>query len=209
MYIQPIANNNITMRAKYEPPKKSWKIFKKKVGQKMLDIFPTVDFKNPSNNIKKINNRLILPAENRAILGGTAIILQPIIDSSNKNVDEKTRKTSVCRTIAKIAVGTLVGVIIRGASYNIVKQMTNINGTKKISKVLIPKSFLNGNNKEVALENYRCALSNFFAILAMLYTNFAIDAPLTTKFTNYLTKKVNNKDANKETYKNQKEAIYG
>ena len=39
------------------------------------------------------------------------------------------------------------------------------------------------------LENYRSALSTGTAILAMLVTNFAIDAPLTVKMTNKLKKK--------------------
>ena len=38
---------------------------------------------------------------------------QPFIDASNKNVDEKTRKVSVARTIAKIIAGTLTGYFVR------------------------------------------------------------------------------------------------
>ena len=42
----------------------------------------------------------------RAILGVTALVMQPYIDWKNKSVDEKTRKVAVARTVAKIIAGT-------------------------------------------------------------------------------------------------------
>ena len=38
--------------------------------------------------------------ENRLILGISALASQPFIDYYNKNVDEKTRKYSVCKAIS-------------------------------------------------------------------------------------------------------------
>ena len=68
--------------------------------------------------------------------------------------------------------------------------MTNINGTTKFSKSLLPKKYIEEIAKEPKfLENYRSALSTGTAILVMLVTNFAIDAPLTVKMTNKLKKK--------------------
>ena len=68
--------------------------------------------------------------------------------------------------------------------------MTNINGSGKLSKTLLPKKYIDELAKEPKfLENYRNALSTGSAILVMMFTNFAIDAPLTVKMTNALKKK--------------------
>ena len=187
----------------------SWSSFKNRVKQKVFDALPNADFKNPSESIKRVNERISRPAENRAIMGVTAIALQPAIDGSNKKVDEKTRKMSVCRTIAKIVVGTLVGIIVRGSAYSLVKNMTNFNGTGKYSKFLLPSKHIESlkNNPEF-LANYRSALSTATAICAMMFTNFAIDAPLTVKLTNRLTK--NLKETSDDTQPKQKmEVKYG
>ena len=51
--------------------------------------------------------------------------------------------------------------------------MTNINGTTKFSKSLLPKKYIEEIAKEPKfLENYRSALSTATAILVMLVTNF-------------------------------------
>ena len=208
MYIQPISNNEISFCRNPMKPN-SWSSFKNSVKQKVFDALPNADFKNPSEAIKKVNERISRPAENRAIMGVTAIALQPSIDGSNKKVDEKTRKMSVCRTIAKIVVGTLVGIIVRGSAYSLVKNMTNFNGTGKYSKFLLPSKHIESlkNNPEF-LANYRSALSTATAICAMMFTNFAIDAPLTVKLTNRLTK--NLKETSDDTQPKQKmEVKYG
>ena len=185
MYVQPISeNNNIAMYGKWD-----------RIKQKLFDKLPNATLKNPSEKIEKITDYISRPGPNRAIMGATAIFMQPAIDGSNKKVDEKTRKLSVCRTIAKILVGTLVGIAVRGSSYKIVEKMTQINGTGKLSNKLLTPEFLedflkNKNNLEV----YRSALSYFTAFMAMLVTNFAIDAPLTALLTNELQSKILDKE---------------
>ena len=187
MYIQPISENNISMRGKPSP--KSWKAAAERIKQKVFDALPDATFKDTSKFWKTVDSRISRPAENRAIMGLTALAMQPIIDASNKKVDDKTRKTSICRTISKIVVGTLVGICVRGSAYHLVKNMTNVNGTSKFSKLLLPKKYIHELVREPKfLENYRSALSTGTAILAMLVTNFAIDAPLTVKMTNSLKK---------------------
>ena len=168
----------------------SWKAITNRIKQKLFDAVPDATFKDTSKFWRNVDSRISRPAENRAIMGVTALALQPAIDASNKKVDEKTRKISICRTISKIVVGALVGICVRGSAYNLVKNMTNINGTTKFSKSLLPKKYIEEIAKEPKfLENYRSALSTGTAILVMLVTNFAIDAPLTVKMTNKLKKK--------------------
>ena len=205
MYIQPISDNNISMYGKPDP--KSWKAITDRVKQKLFDTVPNATFKDTSKFWRRVDSKISRPAENRAIMGITALSLQPIIDSQNKEVDEKTRKISICRTISKIVVGTLVGICVRGAAYKLVKNMTNVNGTGKLSKTLLPKKYIEELTKEPKfLENYRSALSTGSAILAMLVTNFAIDAPLTVKMTNVLKKKF---VEDKETNPIKKEVLHG
>ena len=197
MYVQPISeSNNIAMHGKWD-----------KIKQKLFDKLPDATFKNPSEKIERITDYISRPGPNRAIMGATAIVMQPAIDASNKKVDEKTRKLSVCRTVAKIIVGTLVGIAVRGSSYKLVEKMTQINSKGKLSSRLLAPEFLEDflKNKD-NLEVYRSALSYFTAFMAMLVTNFAIDAPLTALLTNKLQSKVLEKDAQKEN--ESKEVTY-
>ena len=197
MYVQPISeSNNIAMHGKWD-----------KIKQKLFDKLPDATFKNPSEKIERITDYISRPGPNRAIMGATAIVMQPAIDASNKKVDEKTRKLSVCRTVAKIIVGTLVGIAVRGSSYKLVEKMTQINSKGKLSSRLLAPEFLVDflKNKD-NLEVYRSALSYFTAFMAMLVTNFAIDAPLTALLTNKLQSKVLEKDAQKEN--ESKEVTY-
>lgn len=83
------------------------------------------------------------PAENRGIMGATALLTQPAIDASNHKVDKETRRVSVNRTIAKIIAGTGVGMfVVRGPIYKGILSMTNIKGNSKFSKALLPKNIL-------------------------------------------------------------------
>ena len=209
MYIQPITNN-ISMYGA-QPPKKpnSWRKFVKQVEQKVVDMFPNATFKDEAKRVDSLNrigDRISRPMENRLIMGATAIITQPTIDMCNHRVDEDTRIVSRNRTIAKIIAGTLVGMAVRGSSYNIVEKMTNIEGTGKHSKSLIPTKYLEEfKNAPKKLKSYRSALATFVAILAMCITNFAIDAPLTV----YLTNKFNAKTKAKQAAKEVKEVGNG
>ena len=195
MYIQPISDNNISMYGKPNPKPSSWKAMTNRIKQKLFDALPDATFKDTSKFWREVDSRITRPAENRAIMGVSALTTQPVIDASNKKVDEKTRKISICRTISKIVVGALVGICVRGSVYKCVRTMTNVNGKGSLSKALLPKKYINELAKEPKfLENYRNALSTGSAILVMLFTNFAIDAPLTVRMTNLLKKKFVEKD---------------
>lgn len=191
MNIQPISNTNISMG---KAPKKSLPSrCIDRIKQKIIDVAPSATIDDSANKISqmtKFDEMMAKPAENRGLMGATAIILQPSIDAMNKKVDDTTRTVSICRTISKIVAGTLVGIAVRGSCYKLVKKMTDINGTGKYSKSLLPKKYIKELSKnEKFLNNYRSALSTATAIVAMCYTNFGIDAPLTIFLTNKLTDK--------------------
>lgn len=197
MNIQPITTYNISMQAKTPPsnPKGVRKVVNK-YAQKILDIFNPTTVKDDFNTIRKMQKRdaqMSHPAINRGIMGATAIILQPPIDANNKSVDKETRIMSVCRTVAKIIAGTLVGIMVRGSAHKIISKMTNIEGKGKNCRKLLPKSYIQiFKNDPTLLGNYRSALSTSTAILAMCFTNFAFDAPLTVKLTNKFKKWADN-----------------
>ena len=133
----------------------------------------------------------------RLVMGLTAIATQPLIDLANTNVDKETRWTSVMRTIAKIAVGTTVGVIVRRGAINIVKNNKAFWGQKG-NKAGIPvfpeKNFwknVNPNKKDdMEKLQYANTFGTVIGTLAGLVTNFAVDAPLSAMFTNYLNENV-------------------
>ncbi len=195
MNIQPI-QNNISMQGS----KDSWS---RRIKQKILDAMPEVTAKESARKLetwKKIDNKISKPAENRAIMGITALATQPAIDYQNHKVDKETRRVSRNRTIAKILAGTGVGVfVVRGPLYDLITKMTDIKGSGKYSKALLPTKFL----KEMAandtfLKNYRSTSSMFIALLAMCITNFALDAPLTALLTNYFNEQDKQKEGKHE-----------
>lgn len=192
MYIQPITNNEISMHGKGKPPKNgSLKSRWKNLKQKIVDKLPEITIKDGNGRIdkwNKVNDIISRPAENRLIMGATAILTQPVIDSFNKRVDEDTRTVSRNRTIAKIIAGTSVGILVRGSCYKLIGKLTDINGKNKLNKSLLPKNFLNEiRSNQTFLKNHRSTLSMLAAIIAMCFTNFLLDAPLTV----YLTNKLN------------------
>lgn len=190
MNIQPIQYNSVSMQGKKDG---SWNRLKRRVAQKILDTLPSHTQKESARKREewnKFDNWISKPAQNRAIMGLTAIITQPAIDYNNHKVDKETRTVSRNRTIAKIIAGTCVGILVRGSAYEAVTNMTNIEGKTKTAKALLPKRFLGEIAKnEKFLKNYRSALSSGLAILAMCVTNFVLDAPLTV----FLTNKLNDK----------------
>ena len=191
MNIQPIQYNSVSMQGKKDGS--SWNRIKRQIAQKIIDTLPSHTAKESPRKLEewnKFDNWVSKPAQNRALMGVTAIITQPAIDYNNHKVDKETRRVARNRTIAKIIVGTCVGILVRGSVYKTVTSMTNIESKAKFSKALLPKKFLNeiANNKTF-LNNHKCALSNFLAILVMCVTNFAIDAPLTVILTNKLNEK--------------------
>ena len=192
MYVQPISNsNNIAMYGKWD-----------KFKQKLFEKLPDVTFKNPSESLARVTDYISRPGPNRAIMGVTALAIQPIIDASNKKVDERTRKLSVCRTVSKILVGMTVGILVRGGVYKIVNKMTQLNGTGRFSKSLLANEFIQDFIKKTdKLKTYTSAVSYLLAFAAMCVTNFAIDAPLTALLTNKLQSKVLEKEASSDKEK--------
>lgn len=177
--------NSVSSQGKW----KAFDNFKKKVGQKCLDHLPSHTHKETERGLDKMRKTdefISDPMWNRGIMGATAILTQPVIDYNNPRVDKDTREVSAIRTICKIVAGTTVGMFcVRGPMRNIVKSMTDINGTKRWSKWLLPKSKLGEITKnEKFLKNYRSALAMIMSLGAMMYTNFALDAPLTIFLTN-------------------------
>ncbi len=197
MNIQPVQYynnynnyNNVSMQGKKG---NSWSRLKRRIAQKVLDVLPSHTQKESPRKIdewNKFDNWVSKPAQNRAIMGATAIITQPAIDYNNHKTDIETRRVSRNRTIAKIIAGTCVGILVRGSAYNAVESMTNINGKSKYSKALLPKKYLSEiAHNEKFLKNFRSALSSSIAILAMCVTNFVLDAPLTIFLTNKFNQK--------------------
>lgn len=195
MNIQPI-NNSVSMQGNQN---NFWNSIKRRVVQKAIDAVPQHTVKDSAKKIEaweKIDGFMSRPAENRGIMGATALLTQPAIDSHNHKVDEETRRVSRNRTIAKILAGTGVGMlVVRGPIYRGILAMTDINGNSKFSKALIPKKYL----KEISenpkfLKNYRSALAMAIALEAMCVTNFALDAPFTAWLTNWLNEETEVKD---------------
>ena len=126
-------------------------------------------------------------AENRLILGASALMTQPFIDAANKDVDQETRRYSICRTVAKVIAGTVTGYTIRKLCIKSIdaftKLPTEINPQAKFKKL---RSSLLPTVKHTAeeLSQYKNALGTLMALGVMLFTNFLIDAPLTKFLTN-------------------------
>ena len=193
MNITPVNSNNVSMQGNNKNP--NW--FKRqirRVGQKLLDMSPSHTSKDNRETIKKWDKTkdwVSHPMWNRGIMGVTALLTQPSIDYYNHRVDDETRTVSRNRTIAKIIAGTLVGMfVVRGPVHKIVEKMTDISGSKKYSKWLLPKMFIQQlKNNKGALNNYKYTLAMLMALLAMCITNFVLDAPLTILLTNIFNEK--------------------
>ena len=101
MNIQPIQyNNSVSMQGKKGS---SWTNLKRRVAQKILDTLPSQTQNESAKKIdhwNKFDNWVSKPAQNRAIMGATAIITQPAIDYNNHKVDKETRRVARNRTIA-------------------------------------------------------------------------------------------------------------
>lgn len=153
---------------------------------------------------------------NRLILGATALIFQPWIDLHNNDVDKKTRKASWARTIAKNIAGVATGIPIR---YLCIKSIESVTKTpdelKKAKKtrnnwnsLLIPDEILKDGdwikysgeefgNALRLVRKHREAIGSTVALVVMLFTNFALDVPITK----YLTNKLIDKDEAKSNEK--------
>lgn len=205
MYIQSNLNS-ISMNGTPKPNAEqgAWKSAKQRIKQSILNVLPDAAINDSAKNVKRwkgFDERMSRPAENRLIMGATALVTQPLIDYNNPRVDQETRTVSRNRTIAKILAGTSVGILVRGSCYGLVGKMTDVKGEKSYSKALLPSNvkFLNDiTTTPKLLKNYRSALSTGLAILAMCITNFVIDAPLTVMLTNKFNAKSEAKKIEKE-----------
>jgi len=119
--------------------------------------------------------------ETRLILGATALATQPFLDYYNQSVDEKTRKYSVCKTIAKIVVGTTVGVIVRSLSIKYAGQLLRSIDVTKIAPNVLKKK-----ESRSLLKN---TIGDILGLGVCMFSNFLIDAPLTKAGTNILVNK--------------------
>lgn len=188
MNIDNVNNNyNISMYGNYP----NWL---RRVGQWLLDKSPSHTSKESKESIKNWNKWTYFtsdPMWNRGIMGVSALLTQPTIDYYNHRVDDETRTVSRNRTIAKIVAGTLVGMfVVRGPVYKLVEKMTDLKGSGKWSKALIPKDLLEElSHNETYLKNHRTTLAMIMALVAMCFTNILLDAPLTIFFTNFLNEK--------------------
>ena len=125
-------------------------------------------------------NKLAGP-ENRLILGVSALASQPFIDFYNKSVDEETRKYSTCKTVAKIIVGTTVGVIVRALAIRYSAALIKNVDVSKVAPDILKKA-----ESRKILQN---TIGDLLGLGTCLFTNFLIDAPLTKKGTNLLAEK--------------------
>lgn len=166
---------------------------------KALDLLPNAEYSrdNVINGIKKTGEK-ISSAEQRLILGASALMSQPFIDAHNKNVDEETRKVSVARTIAKIIAGTTTGYLIRKGCIKGIEAFSKIpaEGISKAKTVFTPEGIKDNTTEEFL--QYRNAIGTVLALVVMMFTNFMIDAPLTKFLTNHLVKKHSDNNILKE-----------
>ncbi len=176
---------------------KPFTTYGQRVANWVFNKLPSMEFKNPRvlKSIKWTAKHITSP-QNRLILGATALMSQPFIDLHNRNVDDETRKVSAARTVAKILAGTTTGFLVRYYSIKAVDAFTqNPDKSSKILKsCLTPmgvKRTING------MKKYRFTIGTILSLAVMMFTNFAIDAPLTKALTNVFVKKIKEHERNK------------
>lgn len=159
---------------------------------KFFKFIPQKDVSNPAV-FNKVGEKLASPHWNRATLGLVAISSQPAWDYFNPKVDDDTARASAIRTGSKIVVCSSVGFTVRGLCYKLTEKYAH--GTQaEGSTLLTPKSILNETNKKVRnskLKIHKNAFSTITALTVMLFTNFLVDAPLTTIVSNKFLKLAN------------------
>ena len=138
----------------------------------------------------KLGHAIASPHWNRLALGGAAITTQPAFDYFNPRVDKDTAASSALRTGSKVVVCTGVGFTVRGLMYKLVEHYAHASSAEG-STILTPTEILKMADKvkrEGALKVHKNFVSTVIALFVMLFTNFFLDAPLTTKSANYLIK---------------------
>lgn len=174
---------------------KSVQKFANKAEQKFYSALPTRTVGEKADKFIKIAGKEISSAENRLILGVTALMSQPFIDFHNRDIDNETRKVAVCRTVAKIIAGTLTGFAVRKGTISLIKACSNkpAPNLTKWKSFFTPKDVTKVDTE--AFKQYQNALGTFVSLGVMMFTNFLIDAPLTK----YLTNKFNDKFTQKNS----------
>lgn len=180
-----------------------------KIATHIYNKFPsqmTVKSDGKAAFLKWVGSAISAP-ENRLILGVTALVSQPWIDLYNKDVDERTRKVSCARTIAKIVAGTTTGVAIRYGTIGLAKKLSKVPELNKSlksfqkwlmpSKVDITKIHSGDLMEKEGLKQYQNTVGTLLGLVVMTYTNFAIDVPLTKYFTKIFCKKLGVDQGNK------------
>ncbi len=163
------------------------------------------------NKVQKMLTRAenFSSVQQRLAIGGTALLIQPVIDLNNKEVDKDTRWVSAIRSGAKAIVGTATGILVRGACMKATElKLAKRDATGKIIKEagktvvdpnkirkILGNSFdsLNLSPKELsdALNRVPSVIGTIVALGAMIITNFALDAPLTNKSAEFVEKFAN------------------
>lgn len=159
------------------------------IRRRLFGFLPNMEIESEKgiNAVKKAGET-ISSAEQRLILGATALMSQPFIDAHNKRVDEETRKVSVARTIAKIIAGTTTGFLIRKGCIKTIDALSKpaVKGASKLKTVFTPEDIIKTDTEE--FKQYRNAMGTIVALFVMMFTNFLIDAPLTKFLTNIFVK---------------------
>lgn len=136
------------------------------------------------------------PDVNRAIMGGTALLTQPVIDYCNPKVDKETASVAACRTIGKISAGTAVGVGVRYACCKLINEYTtNKPDAQARKRLLMPSEKVESliRTKNVNwFKNYQNTLATTMGLGVMLFTNVLLDVPLTNFITSKLLSFKNN-----------------
>ena len=158
-----------------------------KVEQAFYDVLPNRVVNEKRDKFLKAAGRNISSAENRLILGATALMSQPFIDFFNRDIDNETRQVAVCRTIAKIVAGTTTGFAVRKGTIKLIQTCSKLPSkhTPKWQTIFTPKDIKKIDTDE--FKQYQNTLGTYISLGAMMVTNFAIDAPLTKFLTNKFT----------------------
>jgi len=160
-----------------------------RVQQAFYDKMPRFVAGEKADKFYKAAGREISSAENRLILGVSALMSQPFIDYHNRRIDEDTRRVAVCRTIAKIIAGTLTGYAVRKGTIKGMQLCSKLPGkdVPRWQTLFTPKDVKKVDTDE--FKQYQNALGTYISLGVMLFTNFLIDAPLTKFLTNKLNAK--------------------
>lgn len=152
---------------------------------KFFKHIPNKDVAN-ARQFNEFGKKLASPHWNRLALGVAGITTYPFWDYYNPKVDRDTAKASTIRTSSKIVTCTATGFVIRGLCYKLTEKYMH-GSTMEGSTLLTPKSILEEVNADLRnnkLKQHKNTFSTLIALFVMLFTNFLIDAPLTTIVTN-------------------------